>query len=35
MSDLATRALVKLGYTNVWHLDGGMINWEQAGYPLR
>ncbi len=35
MSDIAARALVKGGYTNVWNLDGGMNGWKQAGYPLR
>ena len=35
MSTIAARALVKRGYTDVWNLDGGMIAWEQAGYPLR
>ena len=34
MSSIAARALVKLGFTNIWNLDGGMIAWEQAGYPL-
>lgn len=34
MSAIAARALVKLGYTDVWNLDGGMIAWKQAGYPL-
>ncbi len=34
MSAMAARTLVKLGYTDVWNLDGGMIAWEQAGYPL-
>lgn len=34
MSAIAARTLVKLGYTDVWNLDGGMIAWEQAGYPL-
>lgn len=23
------------GYTNVSHLEGGMIAWRKAGYPLR
>lgn len=34
MSAEAARALVGLGYTNLRELDGGMIAWEQAGYPL-
>jgi rhodanese-related sulfurtransferase len=34
MSNEAAQELVKLGYTDVWNLDGGMIAWEQAGYPL-
>jgi rhodanese-related sulfurtransferase len=34
MSDIAARALVGLGYTNLWHLKGGMAEWRQQGYPL-
>ena len=34
MSKLAAETLVKLGYTNVWSLDGGMQAWEAAGLPL-
>ena len=34
MSATAARTLVRLGYTDVWNLDGGMIAWEEAGYPL-
>jgi rhodanese-related sulfurtransferase len=34
MSSIAAEALAKLGYTNVWDLKGGMVDWEQAGYPL-
>ena len=34
MSDIAARALVKLGFTDVWNLDGGMIAWQEAGYLL-
>lgn len=34
MSAVAAETLVKRGYTDVWNLAGGMIAWEQAGYPL-
>ena len=34
MSDIAARTLVRLGYTNLWNLEGGMIAWRQRGYPL-
>lgn len=34
MSATAARELVSLGYTDVWNMDGGMIAWKQAGYPL-
>ena len=35
MSAIAARTLVKLGYTNVWNLAGGMVAWEEQGYPLK
>jgi len=34
MSAIAARTLVKLGFTNVWNLDGGMAGWEKQGYEL-
>jgi rhodanese-related sulfurtransferase len=34
MSEIAAKELVSLGYTNIWNLDGGMAEWEQAGYKL-
>jgi len=34
MSAIAAATLVDEGYTNVWDLKGGMIAWEEAGYPL-
>lgn len=34
MSAIAAETLVKRGFTNVLNLDGGMIAWEKAGYPL-
>mgnify|MGYP002622979547 FL=1 len=34
MSGISARELVKLGYTNVWNLDGGMNAWQAAGNEL-
>jgi len=34
MSQIAAEKLVSLGYTNIWELKGGMIDWEQAGYNI-
>jgi len=34
MSTIASEELVKRGYTNLWHLPGGMIDWERAGFTL-
>lgn len=34
MSTIAAKELVKLGYTNIWNLAGGMAAWEQAGQPI-
>jgi len=34
MSALAARRLVRLGYTSVWELAGGMDAWRQQGLPL-
>ena len=34
MSTIAAAELVKLGDTNIWNLDGGMVAWEQAGLPI-
>ena len=34
MSTAAVETLVRLGYTSVWHLDGGLIAWERAGFRL-
>ncbi|MFH1651122.1 MAG: rhodanese-like domain-containing protein [Chloroflexota bacterium] len=34
MSATAAKTMVRLGYTNVWDVPGGMIAWEQQGYPL-
>ncbi len=35
MSAIAAETLVKLGYTNVWTLKGGMQAWEAAGLRLQ
>jgi rhodanese-related sulfurtransferase len=34
MSQIAAEKLVSLGYTNVWDLKGGMVDWEKEGYEL-
>jgi rhodanese-related sulfurtransferase len=34
MSEIAAEELTSLGYTNVWNLKGGMVEWQQAGYSL-
>ena len=34
MSQIAAEQLVALGYTNIWNLKGGMIEWEQQGFDL-
>lgn len=34
MSQIAAEELVSLGYTNVWNLQGGMVDWEQAGSDI-
>ncbi len=34
MSQMAAEELVSLGYTNIWNLKGGMVDWERAGFEL-
>lgn len=34
MSEIAARELTRLGYTQVSHLSGGMIDWEKNGYKI-
>ncbi|MBI2848160.1 MAG: rhodanese-like domain-containing protein [Chloroflexi bacterium] len=34
MSAIASAALVKQGYTNVWNVQGGMAAWEKEGNRL-
>jgi rhodanese-related sulfurtransferase len=34
MSSVSATELVKLGYTNIWNLEGGFNAWEQAGLPI-
>jgi phage shock protein E len=35
MSRIAAEKLVSLGFTNIWDLKGGMVDWEQAGYSIQ
>ena len=35
MSQIAAEDLVSQGYTNVWNLKGGMIDWEKAGFEIQ
>jgi len=35
MSAIAAETLVSLGYTNIWNLKGGMLEWERAGYEIQ
>ncbi|HEX6269392.1 MAG TPA: rhodanese-like domain-containing protein [Anaerolineales bacterium] len=34
MSEIAAEKLISLGYTDIWNLNGGMVEWEQAGYDI-
>lgn len=34
MSAIAAEELVSLGYTNIWNLIGGMVEWEKAGFSI-
>lgn len=34
MSAIAADELVSLGYTHIWNLKGGMVDWQQAGYSI-
>lgn len=34
MSDTAARELARLGYSQVSHLSGGMIDWKKSGYEI-
>jgi rhodanese-related sulfurtransferase len=34
MSNIAAKTLVGLGCTNIYNLDGGMVDWEGAGLTI-
>lgn len=34
MSAMTAEDLVSRGYSNIWNLDGGMVEWEIAGLPV-
>jgi phage shock protein E len=35
MSQIAAEKLVSMGYTNVWNLKGGMVDWEKEGFEIQ
>jgi rhodanese-related sulfurtransferase len=35
MSQITAEKLVSLGYSNIWNLKGGMVDWEQSGFELQ
>lgn len=35
MSQMAAEEFVSLGYTNIWDLKGGMVEWEASGYEIQ
>ena len=34
MSAIAAKTLVKMGFSNVWNLAGGMVEWERQDYEI-
>jgi rhodanese-related sulfurtransferase len=34
MTTISSETMVGLGYTNIYNLDGGMVDWENAGLDL-
>ncbi|HSL44870.1 MAG TPA: rhodanese-like domain-containing protein [Anaerolineales bacterium] len=34
MSQIAAEKFVLLGYTNIWDVTGGMVDWEQAEFQI-
>jgi len=34
MSAIAAETLVRLGYTNIFNLKGGFLEWKRKGFPL-
>jgi rhodanese-related sulfurtransferase len=34
MSEIAAEELVSLGHINIWNLQGGMLDWQKAGFEL-
>jgi rhodanese-related sulfurtransferase len=34
MRQIAAKDLVSQGYTNIWNLKGGMIDWENEGFSI-
>ena len=34
MSAIVAEKLVSIGFTNIWNLENGMMEWEKAGYKI-
>lgn len=35
MSEIAAQSLQEMGYSQIYNLTGGMLAWDEAGFPLK